>query len=166
MDAQKLSKVTPTLAEELSRYIRLLAKAGKSQFHRHLYKPLVYAGWERQMKYNDSKFIMARIDEARSDISKLNTIGPLCKRLISQSLLESASSLGNSSIFFLDRIGAISMLAKSEEGVEFVSIIKDPLKEFNSENQVKKEKSFEDKLENISNQELTDALNPIELGKQ
>jgi hypothetical protein len=118
------------------------------------------------MKYNDSKFIMARIDEARSDISKLNTIGPLCKRLISQSLLESASSLGNSSIFFLDRIGAISMLARSEEGVEFVSIIKDPLKEFNSENQVKREKSFEDKLENISNQELTDALNPIELGKK
>ena len=166
MDAQKVSKVTPTLAEELSRYIRLLAKAGKNQFHRHLYKPLVYAGWERQMKYNDSKFIMARIDEARSDISKLNTIGPLCKRLISQSLLESASSLGNSSIFFLDRIGAISMLARSEEGVEFVSIIKDPLKEFNSENQVKREKFFEDKLENISNQELTDALNPIELGKK
>ncbi len=166
MDTQKISKVTPTLAEELSRYIRLLAKAGKGSFHRHLYQPLVYAGWERQMKYNDSKFIMARIDEARSDLAKLNTIGPLCKRLISQSLLESASSLGNSSIFFLDRMGSIPVLAKSEEGVEFVTIIKDPLTEFNLDNQTKKEKSFEDKLENISNQELTDALNPVELGKK
>ena len=66
MDSQKISKVTPTLAEELSRYIRLLAKAGKNQFHRHLYKPLVYAGWERQMKYNDSKFIMARIENRKN----------------------------------------------------------------------------------------------------
>ena len=165
MDAYKISKVTPTLAEELSRYIRLLAKAGKNLFNQHLYKPLVYAGWERQMKYNDSKFIMARIDEARSDIAKLNTIGPLCKRLISQSLLESSASLGNSSIFFLDRIGALSVLAKSEEGNEFVNIIKQPLTEFNLENQTKKEKSFEDKLENVSTQELTDALNPVELGR-
>ena len=166
MDAPKISKVTPTLAEELSRYIRLLAKAGKGSFQKHLYQPLVYAGWERQMKYNDSKFIMTRIDEARSDLSKLNTIGPLCKRLISQSLLESAANLGNSSIFFLDRMGSIPVLAKSEEGIEFVTIIKDPLTEFNLDNQTKKEKSFEDKLETISNQELTDALSPIELGKK
>jgi hypothetical protein len=165
VDTYKFSNISPTLAEELSRYIRLLAKAGKNLFKEHLYKPLVYAGWERQMKYNDTKFIMARVDEARSDISKLNTIGPLCKRLISQSLLESSESLGNSSIFFLNRIGSISTLAKSEEGTEFVSIIKQPLSAFNSINQVKKEKFFEDKLEAISNKELTDALNPVELGK-
>ena len=165
MDSTKFSKITPTLAEELSRYIRLLAKTGKGLFKKFLYDPLVYAGWERQMKYNDTKFIMARIDEARSDLAKLNTLGPLCKRLISQSLLESPASLGNSSIFFLDRIGSVQVLAKSEEATEFVSVIKDPLTNFNKENQEKKEKSFEESLAHISNEELKDALSPIELGK-
>jgi hypothetical protein len=165
VDSIKISKISPTLAEELSRYIRLLAKTGKGLFKKFLYDPLVYAGWERQMKYNDTKFIMARIDEARSDLAKLNTLGPLCKRLISQSLLESSSSLGNSSIFFLDRIGSVQVLAKSEEAVEFVSVIKDPLANFNKENQEKKEKSFSDGLESISNEELKDALSPVELGK-
>ncbi|MDX1960044.1 MAG: hypothetical protein SFU98_15865 [Leptospiraceae bacterium] len=166
MESNKLKIITPSLAEELSRYIRLLAIAGKSLFTKYLHTPLVYAGWERQMKYKDSKFLMARIEEAKSHISKLHTLGPLTKRLISQSMHESYSNLGNACLFVLDKIGSVHALAKSEEGIEFIEVINAPLKDFNNQNQQKREKVFESSLENLSTTELQNALAPIELEKQ
>ncbi len=168
MSIQKSTKkISPSLAEELSRYIRLLAVTGKTMFHKHLYAPLVYAGWERQVKYRDSQFLMARIEESRFDFSKLHTLGPLCKRLISQSMRESYTSLGNSSLFVLDKISSSLALAKSQEAVEFITVIEKPLSEFNEENQKKKEETFTDRLENLSSDELKTTLNApvIELEK-
>ncbi len=165
LDSSKPNFITPLTAEELSRYIRLLAITGKTLYTKYLYSPLVYAGWERQMKYKDTEFIMARIEESKSQISKLHTLGPLCKRLISQSMLESFSSMGNACLFVLDKIGAVHALAKSEEAIEFVDIINSPLKEFNSLNQQKKEEVFSAKLENLSESDFQTALNPVELEK-
>ncbi|TGN20916.1 hypothetical protein [Leptospira idonii] len=157
--------ISQALAQELVKTIRLLALSGKSHFRKYLYDPLAYAGWEKdkaQSSLSAGK-MMDKLKEDIEDPAYQNTIGPQCKRLVSNALSETLSALGDSCIFFLERIQEDQKLAQTPEALDFVSAIEKSLKDFSVLTQTKNEKLFEDTIRNFTGDELRSAFEPVKL---
>ena len=161
-----VTKVPIRVADELIKSIRLLAITGKKLFKKFLYEPLNYAGWVREHSNENARKMMERINRACLDENALHTVGPLCKRLISLSLTENLSSVGDSCIFFLEKMTLITNVSMSSEATEFTSIIQGPMQEFTNIHKNKSEKIFEESLKSLSSQDIKDAFEPVHLGKQ
>ncbi|TGL60758.1 hypothetical protein [Leptospira sarikeiensis] len=163
--AEKRTSIPQDLAQELVKIIRLLAMSGKKNFKKYLYDPFIYAGWEREKSHSAlaaSKMI-DKIQEDSRNPSYLHTIPHQCKRLISQGIIESLSALGDSCIFFLERIQEAQNIAFSPEALEFVAVLEKPLKEFEKVTSNNNEKLFEDSIKNFSKEELKSAFEPVKL---
>ena len=158
-------KVPVAVSEDLVKIIRLLAMTGKKLFLKHLYEPLDYGGWKRRASNETARKLMERIDRALSDAPAVPTIGPLGTRLISSETTESLSALGDSCIFFLERMPMHSKISTARESIEFVQIVHDPLIEFHKLHQDRSAKIFEEGLKNITEDELKEAFQPIDLDR-
>ena len=143
MKGEKQTALVPVFeAQELEKYIRLLAKTGRRMFTKYLGTPLEYADWKVLYSNENTRKIMERINEACESPNKLHTAAPLCKKLVSISLLESLSAVGDSCIFFLGKIAEHIKISRSPESVRFVNIIRKPLGEFMDLHQNKSEEIF------------------------
>ncbi|TGK20894.1 hypothetical protein EHO61_03270 [Leptospira fluminis] len=162
---EKRISIPPDLAQEFVKTTRLLALSGKKNFKKYLYDPLIYAGWEREKSVSAlvSSRMMDKIQEESRDPAYLHTIPHHCKRLISQALTENLSALGDSCIFFLEKIQEDPKISISREALEFVSLIEKPLNEFALLTRSNSEKLFEDSIRNFSQEELKSAFEPVKL---
>ena len=142
--------------------LRLLAMTGKKNFVHYVKHPLEYAGWERHTSTETSKDMMHRIDRY-DDESSYHTIAPLCKRLVSLSVTEGLKNLGDSCIYFFDKMRYYSKVIRSEEAVDFVNILYSPLTGFEDSQKDKNSRQFEEKLARMSEEDLKKAVAPIEL---
>ena len=165
-EIRQLSKVPLVLADDLIKTIRLLAMTGKKLFHQHLFEPIDYAGWELKNSNINSRTLMERINQACEREESVHTAGPLGKRLISVALTENLSAIGDSSIFFLEKMTQFSQIATTREAIEFVKIIFPALKEFGDAHKNKSELLFEESLKNLSQDDFKSAFAPVDLGKQ
>ncbi|MDF3821346.1 hypothetical protein P3G55_15695 [Leptospira sp. 96542] len=163
--AYKRPFISPDLALEIVKNIRLLALSGKKNFKTYLYDPLVFAGWERDKAHlaTSTAKLMDKIHQDVEDPAYKHTISQQCKRLISQSLVEGMSALGDSCIFFLERMQEIPELASSNEATDFVSAIEKPLRDFAKLTSESNEKKFEDSISNLTPEDVKSAFNPIRL---
>lgn len=162
---EKRTSIPQDLAQELVKSIRLLAMSGKKNFRKYLFDPFVYAGWEKEKSHSvlaASKMI-DKIQEDSRNPSYSHTIPHHCKRLISQAIQESLSALGDSCIFFLEKIQEDSGIAFSSEAIEFVAVLEKPLKDFSKLNSDNNEKLFENSIRNFSKEELKSAFEPVKL---
>ncbi|MFB5649015.1 hypothetical protein ACE5IS_00065 [Leptospira wolffii] len=163
--AEKRTSIPQDLAQELVKTIRLLAMSGKKNFRKYLFDPFVYAGWEKEKSHSAlaaSKMI-DKIQEDSRNPSYLHTIPHHCKRLVSQGLQESLSALGDSCIFFLEKMQEDPNISFSPEALEFVGVLEKPLKEFAKLTSNNNEKLFEDSIRNFSKEELKSAFEPVKL---
>ncbi|XDD49960.1 hypothetical protein AB3N59_16590 [Leptospira sp. WS92.C1] len=159
------NKIPQPLAQEFIKTIRLLALSGKTNFRKFLIDPLMFAGWEREKSHSaqTSGKIIDKIQSDSGDPAYVHTIGLHCKRLVSHALSENLSAVGDSCIFFLEKIQEQETVAESREAVEFFSIIEKPIAEFRELNRTKSEKLFEDSIKNFSSEELKTVLEPVKL---
>ncbi|MEQ9367012.1 MAG: hypothetical protein RIF32_22450 [Leptospirales bacterium] len=165
VDLQSMVKVPVAVSEDLVKIIRLLAMTGKKLFLKHLYEPLDYGGWKRRASNETARKLMERMDRALADPTAVHTIGPLGKRLISSAMNESLSALGDSCIFFLERMPMHSKISTSREAIDFVQILHEPLTEFNQLHRNRSERIFEEGLQNISADDLKQAFQPVDLDR-
>ncbi|EQA44343.1 hypothetical protein LEP1GSC050_3677 [Leptospira broomii serovar Hurstbridge str. 5399] len=163
--SEKRISIPPDLAQELVKAIRLLALSGKKNFKKYLFEPLVYAGWEREKSVSAlaSSRMIDKIQEDSRDPAYLHTIPHQCKRLVSQALAENLSALGDSCIFFLEKIQDDPKIAISSEALEFIGLLEKPLNEFAQLTRNNNEKLFEDSIRNFSQEELKSAFEPVKL---
>lgn len=164
-DTNSITKVPLSLADELVKYIRLLAKTGRKMFHTYLFAPLENAEWKRSYSNETIRKMMDRIDKACEHENTINTAAPLCKRLISLSITEGYSALGDCSIYFLEKMTGYLKISTAPEAIQFIEIIKGPLFEFIDIHQNKSEEIFSNYLSIASRDELKSALAPVDLGK-
>ncbi|TGK33429.1 hypothetical protein EHQ12_06725 [Leptospira gomenensis] len=159
------SKIPQSLAQEFIKTIRLLALSGKKNFRKYLIEPLTYAGWEREKSHSTQSAakIIDKIQSDSQDPAYVHTIGLNCKRLVSYALGENLSAVGDSCIFFLEKIQERDAVAESPEAADFFSVIEKPLSEFRELNRTKSERLFEDSIKNFSPEELKNALEPVKL---
>lgn len=159
------NKIPSPLAQEFIKTIRLLALSGKKNFRKYLIDPLMYAGLEKEKSHSaqTSAKIIDKIQADSIDPAYEHTIGLNCKRLVSHSLGENLSAVGDSCIFFLEKIQESETVAESKEAIEFFGIIEKPLAEFRELNRSKSEKLFEDSIKNFSPEELKHVLEPVKL---
>ncbi len=165
VDIQNMVKVPVAVAEDLVKIIRLLAMTGKKVFLNHLYEPLDFGNWKRRASNETPRKLMERMDRALEDASAVHTIGPLGKRLISSAMNESLSALGDSCIFFLEKMQQHSKISGSREAVEFVRLVHDPLMDFHAMHRERSEKIFEEGLRDISVDDLKEAFQPVDLDR-
>ncbi|HPY02271.1 MAG TPA: hypothetical protein PK419_10645 [Spirochaetota bacterium] len=156
-------KVSVSLSQELIKSIRILAKSGKDSFVSYLYNPVVDAGWQKRQSDINVRKTMERITLESQNQAFLNTIGPRCKRLIMHAADESLSALGDSSIFFLEKMQLHTRVSGSPEALDFVSIINQPLNEFQKKIGEKSEKIFSDAISGIGKDVLKSAFDPVKL---
>jgi hypothetical protein len=97
------------------------------------------------------------------DESYLHTIGPRCKRLISASMSESLSALGDSSIFFLDKMQLHVKISASPEAIEFAEILSTPLGEFRKKLGQRTESAFREEIGRLKTEELISVIEPVKL---
>lgn len=161
-----MSKVPVTVADDLIKIIRLLAMTGRKPFTLHLYEPLDYAGWKRRAGNETARKLMERADRSMKSESHVHTVGPQCKRLISQAMHENLSALGDGSIFFLEKMQQSTPVSATKEAIEFVRIIHDPLCEFQDMHRNRSEQIFEESLQNLTTGDLREAFAPVDLGKR
>jgi len=161
----KRAFIPADLALELIKNIRVLALAGKKKFNQHLVEPLAFGGWERDKAHlaTTSAKLMDKIQEEIKDPAYEKAIPHKCKRLVSQSISESLSALGDSCIFFLERIQEMPTLANSEEARDFVFIIEKPLKTFAKETAVANEERFETSIQSLSLDDMKEAFDTVRL---
>ncbi|WP_411823244.1 hypothetical protein [Leptospira sp. 'Mane'] len=161
----KRAFISPELAHELVKNIRLLALSGKRNFRQYLYDPLVYAGWERDKAHLAASTgkLMDKIQEDSADPAYQHAIALHCKRLISQGLAEGLSALGDSCIFFLEKMQEEPNLAASNEATDFVLAVEKPLKDFAKITSDNNEKKFEESILNLSAEDVKAAFEPIRL---
>ncbi|MBM9500924.1 hypothetical protein JWG44_11750 [Leptospira sp. 201903071] len=159
------NSIPAPLAFEFIKTIRLLALSGKKNFRNYLIDPLLYAGWEREKSHSaqTSGKIIDKIQADSQDSAYVHAIGLHCKRLVSHALGENLSAVGDSCIFFLEKIQEQETVAESKEALEFFSVIEKPLSEFRELNRSKSEKLFEDSIKNFSPEELKNVLEPVKL---
>lgn len=155
--------VQANLAHDMIKNIRMLALNGKTPFKKYLYDPLFEAGWCNDDNRQDINKLIERLKEESSNPSLFDTIAPRCKRVICYSMKEKFSMLGNSSIFFLEKIQTNSRVAASPESVEFAGIIASPLNEFNGLNSEKNEKLFLKAVNTAEDTEILTAFEPVKL---
>jgi hypothetical protein len=158
-------KVPVAVSDDLVKIIRLLAMTGKKLFLKYLFQPLDYAGWKRRASNETTRKLMERIDRALTEDSAVHTIGPLGKRLISAAMNESLSALGDACIFFLERMPMHSKISTARESLEFVQILYPPLNEFHGIHKNRSERIFEEGLQNISDNDLKMAFQPVDLDR-
>jgi hypothetical protein len=158
------SKVPVTVAETMIKTIRMLAASGRRSFRTYLYDPLFYAGWKRDYSAETSARMMNRIEKL--DGAQIRTIAAHCKRMIAQALTENLSALGNGSIFFLEMMMRHHAVATAPEALEFVSILEDPFRKFEVEQEGAMNSRFAEKLSASSTEALSEALAPVELGRR
>lgn len=159
------AKVSLVLAEELVKYIRLLAKTGRGKFRKYLYDPLDYAGWKLEHSNEKISKLMERISRGAEDTNSLHTVPPLCKRLVSVAMSENLSALGDSAIFFLIQMQIHTSVSTSVEARQFTQIIQWPLKEFYELHESSSFELFEEALGNLTRDEIKRALAPVDLGR-
>lgn len=161
----KRSIILPELALELVKNIRLLAFSGKKNFKRYLYDPLAFAGFERDKAHlaASSGKLMDKIQQDLLDPAYKHTTAHHCKRLISQGLEESYSALGDSCIFFLEKIQEIPELTTAREAIDFVFAIERPLKEFVKSTETENQKKFEESVLSLTVDDMRKAFEPIRL---
>ncbi|PJZ68024.1 hypothetical protein CH373_18280 [Leptospira perolatii] len=162
---EKRTSVPSALAEEIIKTIRLLALSGKKNFRKYLCDPLIFGGWEREKAHNalSSAKGIDKIQEESRNPAYLHTIGPHCKRLVSQALSENLSAIGDTCIFFCEKILEDEQVAASPEALEFIGLLEKPMTEFAHLNQTRSEKLFEDSIRNFSPDELKTAFEPVKL---
>ena len=165
IDIKTITKVPVAVADDLIKIVRLLAMTGRKVFVKYLYDPLDYAGWKRRPTKEQSKKLMKRIDDAAHDPSAQHTVGPFAKRLISASMHEGLSSLGDSAIFLLEKVQQFIFVSTLKELIDFVQIIHDPLKEFVQIHQNRSAELFSQGLEKMDTDDFKRAFKPIDLGK-
>ena len=156
-------KVPVSKAQELVKDIRLLAKTGKDSFSRYLYTPIENAGWHSDSSGQSARRIMERLENESKDESYIHTIGPRCKRLICSAMGESLSALGDSSIFFLEKMQLHVSISASPEAIEFADIISKPMTDFRNRCSQKNEVLFREKVSRLDADELKLAMEPVRL---
>ncbi|GIX42490.1 MAG: hypothetical protein KatS3mg129_2223 [Leptospiraceae bacterium] len=162
---ESYSSIPVNVAEELIRIIRMLARSGKKFFRQYLTQSIYQANYKRLYSLEKTSKLMDRIKEAMNDPAKIHTVGPIAKRMIAQALTESDSALGDACIFFLEKIIANPIVASSKEAIEFVKVIKPPLKEFQKLYEVQNKKIFEELLLATGKEDLKRLIQPVELDK-
>jgi len=160
---QNKLKVPVIQAQELIKDIRLLAMCGKILFRKYLYDPLFEAGWYTEQTDRNRRKLVERIKRESEDPAFLHTIAPRCKKLICSSMNESLAAIGESSIFFLERMQLHSAVSSSSEAIEFADILTSPLNEFNKENSEKNEDLFTEAVHDADVEELKTAFEPVKL---
>lgn len=160
----RVEYITFSLLDYCVKSIRLIARSGQANFHRFVYEPLEYAGWESKHSKETSKNMIRRID-LYEEQGNAHTIGPLCKRLISRGLSESLKDLGDACLFFLEKMRYNPPVLRSREALDFVNILLPHFKRFDELNLARSANLFEKKLESVSDEEIVRAYRPLELGK-
>lgn len=122
---QKKIKVPAAAAHELVKTIRLLALSGKIPFRKYLYNPLLEAGWRTVQPQLDRRKQMEWINRDFQNPAYLHTIGQRCKKIIARSMEESLTALGESSIFFLEKMQMHPAVSSCIEAIEFEEILTD-----------------------------------------
>ncbi len=158
------SKVPVTVAEAMIKTVRMLAAAGRRPFQTYLYDPLFYAGWKRDYSAETAARMMNRIEKLEG--AQIRTIAAHCKRMIAQALTENLSALGNGTIFFCEMMIRHNEVATSPEALEFVSILEEPLRRFEEEQEGVITDRFTERLSASSKEALSEALAPVELGRR
>lgn len=160
---QNKVKVPVTTAQELIKDIRLLAMSGRTTFRKYLYDPLFSAGWHTDQPGRNRRKLMDRLKIDSADPAFLHTIAPRCKRLVCSALDEGLAALGESSIFFLERMQMHVLISSSIESIEFVEILNPPLSKFSKTNSEKSEELFIEAVTEIDAEELKTAFEPVRL---
>ena len=160
---QNKTEVTVSAAQEMIKDIRLLAIRGKSTFTKYLYEPLLAAGWEGEQKIQDRRSLFDRLKSDSSDPAFLHTIAPRCKKLIKSSMSDSLSALGESSIFFLEKMQMHTAVSSSEESIEFAGILTPPLNDFRKISSDESVELFSETVNGADAENLKSALEPVKL---
>lgn len=160
---QNKLKVPVTAAQELINDIRLLAMEGKTPFKKYLYEPLLEAGWHAGQTGQSRLKLIERLKKDSADPAYLHTIAPRCKKIISIAMDEGLAALGESSIFFLERMQIHTVVSSCVEAIEFADILTPPLSEFSKVNNEKSEKLFTEAVNNAEAEDLKTALEPVKL---
>lgn len=158
---QRKLKVPAATAHELVKNIRLLAMSGKISFRKYLYNPLLEAGWRIDQPPLDRRKQMEKINRDFPDPAYLHTIGQRCKKIIACSMEESLAALGESSIFFLEKMQMHPDVSSSIEAIEFAEILIPPLTEFSKVNSEKSEVLFTETVLEAETEELKLAFEPV-----
>ncbi len=162
---RNLRKVPVPVADDFIKSIRLLAQFGKKMFVQHLFQPLVEAAWKRNPANESARKMMDRILTAQKDPAAVHTVGPLCKRLISQALNESLSAAGDASIFFLEKMMQIHQVALAKEAIDFVLILDKPLGSFQDHYREQSAELFGQALQAMAPGDFKKAFEPVDLGR-
>ncbi len=157
-------KVSVTDSQELIKDIRLLAMCGKSMFVKYLYEPLLEAGWSADPSGTGSRKLIERLKRESDDPAYLHTIAPRCKKIVKNSMNESLAVLGESSIFFLERMQIHTAVSSSIEAIEFTDIIDPPLRLFSKKNNDKSEERFTAAVSDAEVDDLKTVIDPVKLG--
>jgi len=158
-------KVTVTSAQELIKDIRLLATCGRSSFRKYLYEPLFESGWQvEQSSGQNRRKLIERLKKDSADPAFLQTIAPRCKKIIGISMKESLASLGESSIFFLERMQMHIVVASSIEAVEFADLLNRHFAEFRKDNSERSEELFIEAVLEADPDDIKSAYAPVKLG--
>lgn len=163
---QNKLKIPVTESQELIKDIRILALSGKTLFRKYLYHPLYEAGWHAEQSGQNRHKLTERIKRESEDPAFLHTIAPRCKKLVCSSMDESLSALGESSIFFLERMQMHTAVSSSSEAMEFAGIISGPLDEFNRVNSEKNEDLFTEAVHDADAEKLKTAFEPVRLADE
>lgn len=163
---KQTTKVPVAVAESLIKTIRILAQTGRSHFKKYLFEPLYFAGWKVDYSVESSNRMMERMERASKSPSSIHTIAPHCKRMISRAITEGYSSVGNGAIFFLEKIAKHHQVSIAEESLLFVRIIQPPLETFQKLQNNRSTELFEESLKSFSNDQIKNAMAPVELGRQ
>ena len=150
-------------AQEMVKNIRILALNGKNNFRKFLFDPLYEAGWYNDTSRQSTATLIEKMKEQPYDSALVHTIAPQCKRLVCFSMSEGLSPLGNSSIFFLEKIQWDQQVALSNESIEFTGIIMPPLNEFMKLNNESNEKLFTEAVASAEKDEILTAFEPVKL---
>ena len=154
--------VPTSRSQELIKSIRILAINGKAAFKKYLYDPLYTNGWHLRSNTPTRKALERwRIES--EDPSFLHTIAPRCKRIISAAIDEGLTSLGDASIFFLEKMQFHITISASPESRDFISIISQPLDEFMKQSSSQNEKLFTGALSSAQASEIKRAFEPVKL---
>ncbi len=156
----KRIKVQAATAHELIKNIRLLAMCGKVPFRKYLYNPLLEAGWRTDQPPMDRRRQMEKINRDFENPAFLHTIGQRCRKIIAYSMEESLAALGESSIFFLEKMQMHPDVSSCIEAIEFAEIVTPPLTEFSKANSEKSEALFSETVFNAGTEELKLAFEP------
>ncbi|MCB1145576.1 MAG: hypothetical protein KDK38_02145 [Leptospiraceae bacterium] len=157
-------RVSPATALELIKFIRLAARTGKSTFIQFLREPLLQADYKVGHIQDSILKIMERIEQSVFDPASVHTVGYKIKRLISRALNDSLSALGDSCIFVLEKSLASARVSTDPDVIKFVNIIGPALYAFQKIQSEQSEKIFENVLLNTSAEEISKALEPVNLG--